>query len=70
MSWWKPHGMIHKTLCDGILESKFVFPLIREAGTQFYIKCPCCAFWRGIIVGGLFGVLTTSVILWIVWIVN
>lgn len=70
MSWWKPHGLVHKTLCDGPLESKFVFPLIREVGTQFYIKCPCCAFWRGIIVGGVIGVLVSAGVVGGLWIAN
>jgi len=51
MAWWKPHGRVHKTLCDGKIEKYFVFPFLRDGATEFYIGCPCCAFWRGVVAG-------------------
>ena len=68
--WLGKEGRIHEFLCDGWLERHFVFPILQDGITQFYIKCPCCAFWRGISAGSLIGGVVTSVIWGIVWIVN
>lgn len=53
MQWWSKQGVVHKTLCDGPIEENIVFPLLREGKTKFYISCPCCAFWRGAVFGGV-----------------
>lgn len=53
MSTQPKKGAVHKALCDGFIEENVVFPILRDGDSQFYIQCPCCAFWRGAIFGAV-----------------